>query len=321
MKQPLSPDINRQVIKLLGFKSNGSFDHKSSATFFCPFHKDDTPSFSVNFDKGICNCFGCKKSGTIRSICFQMTGKTAENLLGLTSSNFRLTSSYNSKFSLETKIKEDEALEEKSSLIIKGAILEYYQSPEALEYIFYRGIEKREATSMQMKYTPEAYCSGTYFNKRLLIPIYNRTGSLINVEARDVTRNHKIKCLYPKDTIKTIYQHHSLNKDEPLFIVEGLMDLAVLRSDDYFKNSSTIFGTQVTEYQITLLNQFKEIILIPDNDEAGEQSVKDLKRRLKTKFSFLSIGPHFIKDIGDIPSKFRSSVKEFREAGNLILNN
>ncbi len=31
----------------------------------CPFHKDDTPSFSVNAEKGLYNCFGCGAKGDI----------------------------------------------------------------------------------------------------------------------------------------------------------------------------------------------------------------------------------------------------------------
>lgn len=31
----------------------------------CPFHKDDTPSFMVNLEKGLWHCFGCGEGGTV----------------------------------------------------------------------------------------------------------------------------------------------------------------------------------------------------------------------------------------------------------------
>ena len=40
---------------------------KSNETFLglCPFHKEKTPSFNVNDNKGFYHCFGCQKHGDI----------------------------------------------------------------------------------------------------------------------------------------------------------------------------------------------------------------------------------------------------------------
>lgn len=323
MAYRLASDQNRLLIKLLGLRSNRAYDYKTSASFFCPMpehRKDTAPSFNVNFEEGIYHCFGCGASGTIRSLCWILQKKTPETILGISHSDFRLSEPINYKpFSLADKIKEDEQYEINANLSIRGVIQPYYRSPEAMKYIESRGIERREADSMKMGYVSEAYCNGTFFKNRLTLPIYNSKQGVINFEGRDVTRTQAVKCLYPKGTIKTIYEHWKLDKTKPLFIVEGLMDLAVLRSDDFFANSSAIFGVQVTEYQLTLLNKFSEVVLIPDNDDAGKQSIELLKSRLKTKFSYWKIGSTFIKDVGEIPLN-RISVKDFREAGNFIIS-
>lgn len=39
-------------------------DHKG--TSLCPFHPENTPSFSVDFDKGVFHCFGCGKGGGVK---------------------------------------------------------------------------------------------------------------------------------------------------------------------------------------------------------------------------------------------------------------
>lgn len=322
MAYVLAPDQNRALVKLLGLRSKTNYAHSTSAGFFCPMPnhtKDTAPSFYVNFDKGIYHCFGCGASGTMKSLCRQLRGKSAEELLGLSKSDFRLQTNQTYKpFSLEDKVKEDEKYEATASLSIRGVVMPYYRSPKALAYLESRGIERREADSMKMQYVEEAYCNGTFFKERLLVPILSLDGRMINVEARDITRTQAAKCLYPKGTIKTIYEHWKLRKTEPLYIVEGLMDLAVLRSDDFFANSSAIFGVQVTEHQIRILNTFKEVILIPDNDEAGKRSVADLKSRLKTKFCVWKIGTSFIKDVGEIPLN-RTTIKDFRENGNFLV--
>jgi hypothetical protein len=40
----------------------------------CPFHADQTPSFSVNEEKGLFHCFGCGESGDVFSFIMKLDG-------------------------------------------------------------------------------------------------------------------------------------------------------------------------------------------------------------------------------------------------------
>ncbi|ASU78507.1 hypothetical protein CDG81_09695 [Actinopolyspora erythraea] len=40
----------------------------------CPSHQEDTPSFSISFDRGACRCFACGFGGDIISIIRRMEG-------------------------------------------------------------------------------------------------------------------------------------------------------------------------------------------------------------------------------------------------------
>lgn len=39
----------------------------------CPFHKDETPSFSINVDKQLYHCWGCGKGGSLRSLLTELS--------------------------------------------------------------------------------------------------------------------------------------------------------------------------------------------------------------------------------------------------------
>ncbi|MET0593251.1 MAG: CHC2 zinc finger domain-containing protein, partial [Polyangiaceae bacterium] len=42
----------------------------------CPFHREKTPSFSVNPEKGFFYCFGCKEKGTAFDFLMKVEGLT-----------------------------------------------------------------------------------------------------------------------------------------------------------------------------------------------------------------------------------------------------
>lgn len=42
----------------------------------CPFHSEKTPSFTVNEDKGLFNCFGCGAAGDVFDFIMQLDGVT-----------------------------------------------------------------------------------------------------------------------------------------------------------------------------------------------------------------------------------------------------
>ncbi|MDB4996044.1 MAG: primase, partial [Myxococcaceae bacterium] len=42
----------------------------------CPFHKEKTPSFHVNPDRGFFHCFGCKEAGSAIDFLMKMEGAT-----------------------------------------------------------------------------------------------------------------------------------------------------------------------------------------------------------------------------------------------------
>ena len=61
----LTPDDYRNAVRKLGLKSKLNYYNRTECMFHCPFHSDWTPSFNVNFEKGISHCFQCDRSFSI----------------------------------------------------------------------------------------------------------------------------------------------------------------------------------------------------------------------------------------------------------------
>lgn len=80
----------------------------------------------------------------------------------------------------------------------------------------------------------------------------------------------------PESKLKsTLFNRENLNKDEPLYLVEGIGSVPKIWS--YIsKNCTCTFGSTLTKHQLNFLKEFKEIIIIPDSDIAGEKMVRDV---------------------------------------------
>jgi DNA primase len=278
----------------------------------CPFHTDKTPSMYIAPEKFVYHCFSCQAQGSLSSLYYTMTGRSFYKDYNIVHDEF-------TAFSFDTTpyIEPDYSkLDRDIHITISGDILPVDKSPEASRYLRKRGITFEVAKAMGMGFMKHGHINGTTFRDRLVIPIMEG-GNMLSLEGRDVTGQQSPKVLYPKDsTVQTLYDIDVLDHDKPLYVVEGLMDLAVLRTDPFFANSTAIFGAGINERQIWLLNQFNNVVVIPDSDEAGMRSVRRLKENLKDEFYILEV-PKLggLKDVGDIPQKLHTTVEDFRRRG------
>ena len=316
MFQEITKDDIIQATEIIGLKSKKNYYKGNSSFFYCPFHEEKKPSLSISFDKQIYHCFSCGSSGTVNDLVKKISGESLKEVLGIENSFLlkKIKVNYNKK---EFKVPE-------VNIDIRGVLQPFMLFEEAKNYLKQRKINLRIAQQMNMKYADLVYINGTTFYKRLCIPIYEDT-KLINVEGRDVTKKNDLKCLYPKNAKKTLFEYYKLDRNKPLYLVEGIMDLAILREDIRFKNSTALMGT-VSEDILPLLDLFKEVIIIPDNDTAGKNIVKILydytlerkKQKQKTfSLSGLFIKDSNIKDVGDIPIITNKSFEEAYNTGLL----
>lgn len=301
---------HRQAVNILGLKSKYKTSNRITAFFVCPNHSDRSPSLRINFRTGSYHCFQCHIHGHISQLVYEKTHRSLQSLLGLSDDLDKLNPYVPVVYPSNEEMKRDTLLD------IRGVIVQYSESKEALQYLKDRYILTSVADEMEMQYAEDVRINGTVFVKRLLIPVYDDTGKLINVEGRDVTRKDYLKCLYPKNALKPIYQYYMLDKKSPLFLFEGLIKMAVARGDSYFKNSTSMLGGGFSEYQLKQLKEFQDVVLVPDNDEAGTELITKLREHIKVRV--LRITNSYIKDADEIPGKSGMSVEQFRINGGFI---
>ena len=313
----------------------------------CPYHQDRHPSCSVNVEQGVWHCFSCSQGGTLRSLFRDLCGHSINKELNIPW-EAQDSSTFVNPFKTET---EENLLEQPDvHIALDGTFMSVSHNEDTIKYLNKRCIPIEVADRMQMKFAamaksydvnePSNKDKWVYFTKRLVIPIYEN-GKLMSCEGRDIygeeyfrnqlTRQGKNpdeyeykKCIYPKGaSTSTLYGLDKLDKEKTLFFMEGIMDLAVLRTDPYFtnRNSTAVFGASISGRQFALLSKFNSSVFIIDNDLAGWTSLKRWKNYIKEhklgeshKFILPPFTDKGVKDLGDVPVKIGKTVIECREA-------
>jgi len=290
------------------------------AQIYCPFHEDKEPSLFLNMDKGIFHCFSCRRKGTINALCKELTGTNIYKFLDVKYDEFNeFSKKYEEKVVDFDKLPEIRIVESDNGESRLGGVI---YSRKINRFMRQRGLNRDILKEMKM-FTLENLITfnGTRFQNRICIPIYEG-GRLLSVEGRALDNETFPKVMYPKgSSVSTIFEYDKLDRTRTLWVVEGLMDLALLRQDDFFKNSSCLFGANITSRQKHLLKKFSSVVYIKENDNAGNECVKDLASIPGIEKGYLKLPTTLnnfkIKDVGDFV-KAGYNVRNFREEKNWI---
>ena len=310
-------DITIQAIRYMNLRVKGEiYPSTDEVMVRCPIHGgingDKNPSCGINLKNGVYNCFACGSHGSIESMFYKVTGENLYKALGIKNdpfSNFARNQLYEN-ISFESEEIEDLKVQIQFDI---DSTVPAYESELARKYLIKRGISEEVSYEANMRYSDDIMINGKQFGKRLLIPIYEKH-NLISIEGRRILDNDEIKVLYPKNsTVNTLYDLDNLDFEKPIYCVEGLMDLAVLRGNENFKNSTSMFGACITYRQKLLIQKFKKFIIIPDLDEPGLRVLEALKSIQNGNIFYLKLPPEIngkkIKDVGDC-GKFGIPISE-----------
>ena len=276
---------------------------KKSGTSFkacCPFHGEETPSFTVSPAKQIYHCFGCSNGGDAIKFVMEYEKlsypEAIEKIAALT--NFNLEYDNNDSQVLNTSILD--------------AVNKYYQNNllstlNAIQYLSSRGITKESIDKFQIGYASSSNDTITYlknnffdlsmaielgiidsgsnglyarFIERITFPIFLQSGKLVGFGGRTIS-GHNAKYvnspatkLFNKSALLFGYNlaRESIYQSKEIIITEGYLDVIMLHQAG-FTNSVATLGTALTSQHVPLLKKSDaKVILGYDGDKAGMEA-------------------------------------------------
>lgn len=272
----------------------------------CPFHNDHSPSLSVSREKQIYKCFTCLASGNVftfvqnyENISFiEAVKKVADKInykLDIKDKIVNKNSKYYELMDLSNKIfvnnlNSNLGLKAKEYLInernlSEEAIKEFniglaLNDNNLNKLLSSKGYSDKDIIEMSLANKTDNGLLDMFRN-RITFPICNHEGKIIAYSARIYQNEDTSKYINSKESVifkkgYTFYNYDKCRlealKSKSVILVEGQMD-AIRVYTSGFKNVIASMGTAITSNHISLLKKLNaKVILMMDNDNAGEKS-------------------------------------------------
>lgn len=298
----LKTDVVDVVSSYVSLKKRGN-----TYVGLCPFHNEKTPSFTVYENTQSFYCFGCGAGGDsvsfmrkIENLDYIDAVKLLAQRAGVQMPDDGYDDSISKKRRIILQINRETAK-------FYHAYMMSEQGKIGLQYYLDRGLSIKTIRHFGLGYAPNQWdallkhlkskgfnvadmaSAGVvrkgekgyydYFRNRVMTPIIDVRGNFIAFGGR-VLDDSKPKYINTSDTLvyKKTNEVFGLNfaKDsgkDSLILCEGYMDVIAMHQAG-FTNAVAGCGTALTNEQVRLLSRYaKEIILVYDNDEAGQKAL------------------------------------------------
>lgn len=271
----------------------------------CPFHKEKTPSFTVNGEKGLYYCFGCQEGGDVFDFLMKIENlsfnEAVRKLADLAGVEYKPQGGFSA--AEQQRINARKTLDFAKNFYHKnlmGAGGEF-----ARKYVKSRGLTKETVQKFELgfakndavglcqaaqaaAYTPQqlkevglcvltSYGARDYFRGRLMFPIINQRGETVGFGGR-ILGEGEPKYLNSPETLLFSKSHvlYGLNFAGPAIrkagravLLEGYMDVIACHQAG-FDNTVAPLGTSLTPDHARLLKRYADnAVVLFDPDAAG----------------------------------------------------
>ena len=280
-------------------------------TGLCPFHKEKTPSFTVNDEKEFYHCFGCGAHGDVirflvdhRGFTFPDAVKDLANRAGLALPDDFDGGRSQVDDSLYQAMNEagewfNQQLFSQSAGEAQGYLEKRGFTPDEVkklqlgfaprnrhglkQVLLQRGFSEKTLIDTGLLIQPEG--GGESFDRfrgRIMFPIHDSQGRLVAFGGRILGDGEPKYLNSPETPIFSkgylLYGYHyartHMKRGDPVVVGEGYMDVLALRKAGY-AGALAPMGTALTEDQISLLWRLSfEPTLCFDGDRAGEKAAQ-----------------------------------------------
>lgn len=273
----------------------------------CPFHKERTPSFTVNRKKQMYYCFGCQAGGNVFSFLMQQEGLSFPEALEALAARagIVLPERSMSRYEKEVQEKHEHLLE-----IQRYAAQYFYaklQTPEGadgLTYLkkralsddtihqfglgfagpngreLYRRLKKKNYSDEQLvesglfRMDDRRGCVAKFWN-RVMFPIMDERSRVIGFGGRVIGEGEPKYLNSPEteifDKSRTLFALNLAknSKSKAIILCEGYMDVISMHQAG-FDNAVASLGTSLTSGHCPLLKRYTDqVLLLYDSDTAG----------------------------------------------------
>ncbi|MEA5013639.1 MAG: DNA primase [Candidatus Limiplasma sp.] len=298
-------DIVKIVSSYVPLKKNG---HRFVG--LCPFHNETAPSFSVDEQKQLYHCFGCKAGGSVIQFVMEIERLSFAEAVAFLADQLHMPlpemqndPAYEKRRSLKERIYQANAVAAR----LYHQHLWQKEGGEILAYLKGRGLSdgvirrfgigaapsqpKVGETLMQQGFTKDELVQGglmmekngrafDMFRNRAMFPIIDAYGNVLGFGGRAMG-DAMPKYLNTSDTPAfnkryTVFAANFLRKSrglERIILVEGYMDVVAL-SQYGVEGVAATLGTALTPEQARLLSRYApQVHLAYDGDKAGQKAI------------------------------------------------
>jgi len=279
---------------------------KKGVNYFgvCPFHDENTPSFSVSPSKQIYHCFGCGNGGNVFTFLMEFQKLNFYEAVKSLADRFNIIIDIPKKDSVSSEYSFLYDVHEKATLLYQNNLFSDF-GEKPLKYLHERNLDEEIIKKFRIGFAIDSWNNlyheintagsndslmksgllirsdkGIFdrFRSRIMFPIFHQSGKVIAFGGRDFKKNDVAKYLNSPETSlyqksNTLYGLHitkdDIRKSDYAILVEGYMDLLQLYQAG-IKSVVSVSGTSLTKNHAIILSKLvNKIILLYDGDSAG----------------------------------------------------
>jgi DNA primase len=267
----------------------------SDYIIYCPYHNNNrTPAGEVSKTDGTFFCFSCQTTTNLVEFVMHVSGRSFFE-------STRYIKGKEQNIDIEKQI--NKTLYQKPDYteydinIIKRLNEQALKSSRAAEYYLSRSITKESVEKFLLGYSEK--------QDMITIPIHSPDGMPLGFVARTVEgKEFKNTTGLPKS--KVLFNLHKVKSASTLYVVESSLD--AIRLDQVGFSAVATLGANISKTQTDLLQKyFNDIIVITDNDDAGNSMFNKIAERLGSRVSRIKLDSNY-KDVGDMTDEELKSI-------------